>query len=134
MTRSPLSFDEESSLRLAQPSSVQSCTRDYAQIRRHQVIADSNGVYATYRHGPDRWMIRSPLFIDEESFPRLAQPPLAQNCTRDYAQILRRAVRRDRYGGNGRRDVYSYMPRSTLRFLTANGQLASYSLNGDTFC
>ena len=99
--------------------------------RRHRVIADSNGVHATYQHGPDRWMIRSPLFFDEESFPRLAQPPLALNCTRDYAQILRRAVRRDRHGGNGRRDVYSYMPRSTLRSLAANGQLASFSLNRD---
>ena len=26
--------------------------------RRHRVIADSNGVHATYQHGPDRWIIR----------------------------------------------------------------------------
>ena len=60
-------------------------------------------------------MIRSPLSFDDESFPRLAQPSPVQSCIRDYAQILRSAVRRDRFGENGLSDVYSYMPRSTLR-------------------
>ena len=75
-------------------------------------------------------MIRSPLSFDDESFPRLAQPSPVQCCIRDYAQILRSAVRRDRFGENGQSDVYSYMPRSTLRSLAANGQLARYSLIG----
>ena len=96
-------------------------------LRRHRIIADLNGVHATYRYGPDRLMLRSPLLSNDENFPRLADPFPVRRCTRNYALILRTGVRRVRTGVD---DSYSHMSRGTLRALASRGALADYSLDG----
>ena len=98
-----------------------------ALVRRHRVIADHNGVHATYRYGPDRLMLRSPLLSNDENFPRLAEPFPVQRCTRNYALILRTGVRRARIGTD---DSHSHMSRGTLRTLASHGALADYSSDG----